>query len=255
MAPDEEHHALGSRNIRRGGPPHRRAAPHPQALATFGPDDRLLPAHRARLRRGDAQRRGDGRPPGPGDGRAAADRHALTTCSTSSTASSTARNMPATCSKNTARSAPGLMYSYRNELQETNIVSERSEQVAGRLKDDLDARRRAPRRHRPGRRPSRDISLMKFIYELTACSLGHNLAELGQRGLLGSERGLPRAARARLEEMFAAVQRRAGPARTQKPSSTAGASGKSTRTGFSGCSGRGRRRGLARAPVWRARLE
>ena len=32
------------------------------------------------------------------------------------------------------------------------------------------------------------------------------MAELGQRGLLGSERGLPRAARARIEEMFAAVQ-------------------------------------------------
>ncbi|MHB9092837.1 MAG: hypothetical protein ACYC7H_15615, partial [Chloroflexota bacterium] len=51
-----------------------------------------------------------------------------------------------------------------------------------------------------------DVSLMKFIYELTASSLGHNLAELGGRGLLGSERGLPRATRARLEEMFAAVQ-------------------------------------------------
>ncbi|MHB9090267.1 MAG: hypothetical protein ACYC7H_02500, partial [Chloroflexota bacterium] len=91
--------------------------------------------------------------------------------------------------------APGLMYSYRNELQETNIVSEGIEQVAGRIKDDLDARGEHLATIVRGIDQLWDVSLMKFIYELTASSLGHNLAELGGRGLLGSERGLPRATR------------------------------------------------------------
>ena len=103
--------------------------------------------------------------------------------------------------------APGLMYSYRQELHETSVVSEPLQQVAGRLADDLDGRQEHLAAVVQGVDHLWDISLMKFIYELTAGSLGQNLAELGRRGLLGSERGLPREARARLEEMFAAVAR------------------------------------------------
>lgn len=101
--------------------------------------------------------------------------------------------------------SPGLMYSYRNELQETSVVSDPLPTVAGRLVADLEERSQHLAAVIRGVDHLWDISLMKFIYELTASSLGQNLRELGHRGLLGSERGLPRAARAKLEEMFAAV--------------------------------------------------
>jgi len=50
-----------------------------------------------------------------------------------------------------------------------------------------------------------DISLMKFIFELTVSSLTRNVAELAHSGLLGMEGGLPRAARVRIDEMFSMV--------------------------------------------------
>ncbi|MHB1132231.1 MAG: hypothetical protein ACYC4L_07545 [Chloroflexota bacterium] len=103
--------------------------------------------------------------------------------------------------------APGLMYSYRNEPRDTSVVSEPLARVAGRLADDLDERQQNLAAVIRAVDHLWDISLMKFIYELTAGSLGQNLAELGRHGLLGSERGLPRATRARLDEMFAAVGR------------------------------------------------
>ena len=103
--------------------------------------------------------------------------------------------------------SPGLMYTYRNDLRDTNVVSDPLPVVAGRLVADLEERSEHLAAVIRGVDHLWDISLMKFIYELTASSLGQNLMELGHRGLLGSERGLPRAARVRLEEMFAAVER------------------------------------------------
>lgn len=105
------------------------------------------------------------------------------------------------------RNSPGLMYSYRNELQETTIVSGPVATVARRLADDLE---------RQGERLAAviqgvdflwDVSLMKFIFELTVSSLGRNVAELAHSGLLGMEEGLPKAARARIEAMFSGVRR------------------------------------------------
>jgi hypothetical protein len=103
--------------------------------------------------------------------------------------------------------SPGLMYSYRNELEETNVVSDPLPSVAGRLMADLEERGQHLAAVIRGVDHLWDLSLMKFIYELTASSLGQNLRELGHRGLLGSDRGLPRAARVKLDEMFAAVGR------------------------------------------------
>lgn len=105
------------------------------------------------------------------------------------------------------RNAPGLMYSYRNELHETTVVSDGIAVVAERLREDLDKRGEHLAAVVRGVDHLWDVSLMKFIYDLTASSVARNVAELGGRGLLGNDRGLPRAARVRLEEMFAAVQR------------------------------------------------
>ena len=103
--------------------------------------------------------------------------------------------------------SPGLLYRYENELQQTNVVSEPMAVVAGRLVDDLERRGENLSAVIRGVDHLWDISLMKFIYELTLSSLGHNVTELGRSGMLGSERGLPRAVRAHIETLFGQVSR------------------------------------------------
>lgn len=103
--------------------------------------------------------------------------------------------------------SPGLLYTYRNELHETSIVSDAPNIVAGRLSEALEQNGESLAAVIRGVDHLWDVSLMKFIYELTLASLGQNVGELGRMGLLGADRGLPRAARIRIEEMFAAVER------------------------------------------------
>lgn len=102
-------------------------------------------------------------------------------------------------------SSPGLMYSYTNELVETSVVSDPLPTVVHRLIDQLDENGEALAAVIRGVDQLWDVSLMKFIFELTAKSMTSNVADLGRKGLLGEEDGLPRAARARLEEMFRGV--------------------------------------------------
>jgi len=101
--------------------------------------------------------------------------------------------------------SPGLLYSYRNELHETTILADPLPVVANRLAEMLEKEGRALAAVIKGVDHLWDISLMKFIYELTVGSLERNVDEMGRRGWLGMDRGLPRGARARLEEMFAQV--------------------------------------------------
>ncbi|MGH2460773.1 MAG: hypothetical protein ACRDIY_18105 [Chloroflexota bacterium] len=101
--------------------------------------------------------------------------------------------------------APGLLYTYRNELKETNVVSDPPDTVARRLADQLDRENQVHAAVIRGVDHYWDVSLMKFIHDLTIGSLGQTIGDLGRRGLLGSDRGVPRAARARIDEMFAGV--------------------------------------------------
>jgi hypothetical protein len=105
------------------------------------------------------------------------------------------------------RNSPGLMYSYRNELVDTSIVSDPPATVAQRLSDDLEREGQNLAAVIQGVDHLWDVSLMKFIFDLTVSSLGQNVSELAGRGLLGMEGDLPRAARARIEELFAGVGR------------------------------------------------
>ncbi len=104
-------------------------------------------------------------------------------------------------------SSPGLMYSYRHELEDTSIVSDSIATVAGRLADELEESGQNLAAVIQGVDHLWDVSLMKFMFEMTVSSLGHNVTELAQGGLLGMDRGLPRAARARIDELFAGVAR------------------------------------------------
>ncbi|MEE8471287.1 MAG: hypothetical protein V3S51_08155, partial [Dehalococcoidia bacterium] len=53
-----------------------------------------------------------------------------------------------------------------------------------------------------------DVSLLKFIFDVTRYSLGSNLSELDKRGLLNIDRsGVPMDARLSIEHLFALVSK------------------------------------------------
>ena len=101
---------------------------------------------------------------------------------------------------------PGLLYSYKNEQKEFSIVSDAMDVVAGRLGERIDKEGNKLAAIIRGVDELWDVSLLKFIRELTEGSLRSNLAELGSRGLLDIDRaGVPRDARYRIERLFQQV--------------------------------------------------
>ncbi len=104
--------------------------------------------------------------------------------------------------------APGLFYSYRNEPKELNIVSDNLLSVVNKLSAEIDRRADPLVSIVKGEDAFWDVSLMRFIYEMTRSSLQDNLAQLGSRGLLDVDAsGVPADARARIDELFSKVVR------------------------------------------------
>jgi hypothetical protein len=100
-------------------------------------------------------------------------------------------------------SVPGLLYSYKNEPKELTIVSDNLLSVIAKLNQDIDKSGNPLTSIIKGLDELWDVSLLKFIYELTRSSLPDNLLQLGSRGLLNIDsRGVPADARARIEELF-----------------------------------------------------
>jgi hypothetical protein len=99
--------------------------------------------------------------------------------------------------------APGLFYTYKNEPKELNIVSDTWQQVAEKLNHNIDEKGDPMASIIKGQDDLWDVSLLKFIYEITSRSLRSNISQLGSRGLLGmSHGGVPVEARQRIEELF-----------------------------------------------------
>lgn len=109
--------------------------------------------------------------------------------------------------------SPGLLYSYRNEPKQLNIVSDSLSAIVARLNDDIDKTNDPLTAIIKGEDTLWDVSIMKFIYHLTAGSIPHNLKQMGQRGLLNVDSsGIPADARAHVEELFGQVARGECPA-------------------------------------------
>jgi len=101
---------------------------------------------------------------------------------------------------------PGLLYTYKNEPKELNIVSDGWQLVVDKLNQEIDRKNDPMISIIKGQDDLWDVSLLKFIYEITSRSLQSNIAQLGSRGLLGmSHGGVPVEARQRIEEMFGQV--------------------------------------------------
>lgn len=102
---------------------------------------------------------------------------------------------------------PGLLYRYKNEPHETNIVSSPLLSVVQNLNQMLDKEQDPLTAVIKGVDDLWDVSLMKFIHDLTRSSLKHNIMELGDRGLLDMDAlGVPAEARYYIEQLFQKVK-------------------------------------------------
>ena len=103
---------------------------------------------------------------------------------------------------------PGLFYTYKNESKGLNIVSENWPAVVAKLNDEIDKKGDPLASIIKGQDDLWDVSLLKFIHEVTRSSLRDNISQLGARGLLGMDSsGIPVDARLQVEELFGQVAR------------------------------------------------
>ncbi len=122
--------------------------------------------------------------------------------------SSDAKRYFDTLIKSYGPNAPGLFYTYKNEPKELTIVSDSLLSVVDRLNDDIDKRGDPLTSIIRGQDELWDVSLMKFIYEMTRSSLPNNLLQMETRGLLDVDSsGIPADARVRIEELFKMVSK------------------------------------------------
>ena len=98
--------------------------------------------------------------------------------------------------------APGIYYTYRNEPHSTDIISNGIDDVLSKINAEIDARNDPLAAIIRGEDTLWDVSLLKFIFEMTSVSLGSNLADFRSRGLLDVAGGVPAEARVSIEDMF-----------------------------------------------------
>ena len=102
----------------------------------------------------------------------------------------------------------GLFYTYKNEPKELTIVSENLLAVVDKLNAEIDKRGDPLAAIIKGADELWDVSLMKFISEVTSSSIQDNLRQMGSRGLLNIDAaGIPLDARVRIDELFEKVMK------------------------------------------------
>lgn len=103
---------------------------------------------------------------------------------------------------------PGLFYGYKNEPKELNVVSSDMESVVRKLSEKIDKEGDQLATIIKGVDELWDVSILKFIFDMTRYSLDSNIYDLGMRGLLDIDsKGIPRDARQTIERLFAQVER------------------------------------------------
>ena len=129
--------------------------------------------------------------------------------------SSQARQYFENMSRSSGGQSPGIYYTYRNEPGGLEIVGDSIEAVAERISSDIDRRGDHMAAIISGQDELWDVSLMKFVLELTGNSVHSNLAEMHSLGLLETDqRGVPLEARLNIERMLLGV--RSGETRPQE---------------------------------------
>jgi len=103
---------------------------------------------------------------------------------------------------------PGLVYAYRNEPKELNVVSDNLAAVVARLNEKIDQKGDPLMSIIKGEDTLWDVSILKFIYEITSRSVTDNVRQLNRRGLLNVDgSGVTSDARIRIEGLFGLVEK------------------------------------------------
>lgn len=103
---------------------------------------------------------------------------------------------------------PGVLYTYKNEPKDLSIVSDSLRAVVDKISAQIDERGDSLAAIIRGVDMLWDVSLLKFIFDLTRRSVGDNVEQMGRRGLLDVDAGgIPADARMRIEELFRKVSR------------------------------------------------
>ncbi|MFC2000133.1 hypothetical protein ACFLXE_05185 [Chloroflexota bacterium] len=99
---------------------------------------------------------------------------------------------------------PGLLYRYKNEMLEMNVLSSPLESVIHNLSEKIDREKNRMAAIIKGIDEFWDVSLMKFIHDLTRNSVRTNVMEMGARRLLDMDvTGVTRYTRHSIEQLFA----------------------------------------------------
>ena len=101
---------------------------------------------------------------------------------------------------------PGLFYNYKNEPKQLTIISDNLLSVVDKLNAEIEKRGDPLTSIIKGEDELWDVSLIKFIYEMTRSSLPDNLMQLGSKGLLDMDAsGVPVDARLMIDGLFGQV--------------------------------------------------
>lgn len=102
---------------------------------------------------------------------------------------------------------PGILYSYRNETGDMNIISQPTQELLDKINQRIDAHNDPLSAIVKGIEEMWDVSLLKFTFELTSGSVYHNFSEFRSKGALScDEYGIPQDARQYIEELFETVR-------------------------------------------------
>ncbi len=100
---------------------------------------------------------------------------------------------------------PGILYKYKNEPENFEIVKGEPSEIAHNIAHDLEKKDQDLSVVMVGVDEWWDVALLKFIYEFTSNSVASNLQEFSSRGLLNPQKGFggaPKAAIDRIEKLF-----------------------------------------------------
>ena len=112
-------------------------------------------------------------------------------------------------SSSSGQNSPGILYQYRNEPSEMEIVSGNPKEIATNIDLDLEKNKSDMSVVMIGIDEYWDVALLKFVYEFTANSITSNINELSSRGLLDPDAslgGIPRDAVQKIEKLFSEAE-------------------------------------------------
>lgn len=95
-----------------------------------------------------------------------------------------------------------LQYKFRNEFKKSSVSSSSLDTTIPKINERIDRADQEPATIIKGINAVWQVSLMKFIIEMTIKSFYDNITELKERGFLETEGGVPKPVRSQIERLF-----------------------------------------------------